>query len=105
MVGLKTTLMHLIRYRPITIQYPHEKRILPENYRGMLCLLRYEDGTEKSVGCGGGFRTAFNPLAHHDRRRISHDRWDRVLSSAVTLGRRESWRCSHRGRRPGWQPT
>jgi NADH-quinone oxidoreductase subunit I len=50
-VGMKTTFMHLIHYRPITIQYPHEKRTLPDNYRGMLGLLRYNDGTEKCVGC------------------------------------------------------
>ena len=50
-VGMKATLMHLIHYRPITIQYPHEKRALPDNYRGMLALLRYDDGTEKCVGC------------------------------------------------------
>ena len=50
-VGMKATLMHLLLYRPITIQYPHEKRALPDNYRGMLALLRYDDGTEKCVGC------------------------------------------------------
>ncbi len=50
-VGMKATLMHLLRYRPITIQYPHEKRALPDNYRGMLALLRYDDGIEKCVGC------------------------------------------------------
>ena len=50
-VGMKTTLSHLLRYRPITLQYPHEKRLLPENYRGMLALLQYDDGTEKCVGC------------------------------------------------------
>ncbi|MBS0153414.1 MAG: NADH-quinone oxidoreductase subunit NuoI [Nitrospira sp.] len=50
-VGMKTTLMHLLRYHPITIQYPHEKRTLPDNYRGMLGLLRYDDGTEKCIGC------------------------------------------------------
>ena len=50
-VGMKATLMHLLHYRPITIQYPHEKRALPNNYRGMLALLRYDDGTEKCVGC------------------------------------------------------
>jgi len=50
-VGMKTTLSHLFHYRPITLQYPHEKRLLPENYRGMLALLRYEDGTDKCVGC------------------------------------------------------
>ena len=50
-MGMNTTLSHLLHYRPITLQYPHEKRLLPENYRGMLALLRYEDGTEKCVGC------------------------------------------------------
>ncbi len=50
-MGMKVTLRHLLHYRPITLQYPHEKRLLPENYRGMLALLRYDDGTEKCVGC------------------------------------------------------
>jgi NADH-quinone oxidoreductase subunit I len=51
LVGMKATLAHLIHYKPITLQYPHEKRNLPDNYRGMLALLRYDDGTEKCVGC------------------------------------------------------
>ena len=46
LVGMKATLKHLLNYKPITLQYPHEKRILPDNYRGMLALLRYDDGTE-----------------------------------------------------------
>ncbi|MGE0277793.1 MAG: NADH-quinone oxidoreductase subunit NuoI [Nitrospiraceae bacterium] len=50
-VGMTATLRHLLRYRPITLQYPHEKRLLPDNYRGMLALLRYDDGTEKCIGC------------------------------------------------------
>ena len=50
-VGMKSTMSHLINYKPITLQYPHEKRVLPDNYRGMLALLRYDDGTEKCVGC------------------------------------------------------
>ena len=45
LVGMKATLSHLIHYKPVTLQYPHEKRTLPENYRGMLALLRYDDGT------------------------------------------------------------
>ena len=48
---MKATLTHLLHYKPITLQYPHEKRNLPDNYRGMLALLRYDDGTEKCVGC------------------------------------------------------
>ena len=51
LIGMKATLKHLLRYKPITLQYPHEKRTLPDNYRGMLALLRYDDGTEKCVGC------------------------------------------------------
>jgi NADH-quinone oxidoreductase subunit I len=35
-VGMQSTLRHLLHYNPITIQYPHEKRLFPENYRGML---------------------------------------------------------------------
>lgn len=50
-VGMMSTMSHLIHYKPITLQYPHEKRVLPDNYRGMLALLRYDDGTEKCVGC------------------------------------------------------
>jgi NADH-quinone oxidoreductase subunit I len=51
LVGMKATLTHLLRYKPVTQQYPHEKPILPDSYRGMLALLRYDDGTEKCVGC------------------------------------------------------
>lgn len=47
---MAATLRHL--FMPsVTMQYPHEKPILAGNYRGMLSLLRYDDGTEKCVGC------------------------------------------------------
>ena len=39
LVGMKATLTHLLNYKPITLQYPHEKRLLPDNYRGMLVLV------------------------------------------------------------------
>jgi len=26
LIGMKATLKHLLHYRPITLQYPHEKR-------------------------------------------------------------------------------
>ena len=35
---MKATLKHLLHYKPITLQYPHEKRSLPDSYRGMLSL-------------------------------------------------------------------
>src|SRR2546428_12832640 len=51
LVGMKTTLRHLLHYKPITLQDPHEQRALPDSSRGMLPLLRYDDGIEKCVGC------------------------------------------------------
>ena len=45
-VGMKATLMHLLRYRPITIQCPHEKKALPDNYRGMLGSRGYDHGKD-----------------------------------------------------------
>ena len=48
--GLALTFKHLF-VKSITIQYPHEKPVLSQNYRGMLCLLKYDDGTDKCVGC------------------------------------------------------
>lgn len=50
LIGMKATLRHL--FTPsITLQYPHEKKVLEPNYRGMIALLRYDDGVEKCVGC------------------------------------------------------
>ena len=51
LIGMKQTLKHLLKYRPITLEYPHVKKPLPLNYRGMLALLKYDDETEKCVGC------------------------------------------------------
>lgn len=49
--GMALTFGHL--FKPtVTIQYPWVKKPLPPNYRGLLSLLRYDDGTEKCVGCG-----------------------------------------------------
>jgi len=50
-LGMTATLKHLLHYRTVTFQYPHERQVLPDNYRGLLALLRYDDGTEKCVGC------------------------------------------------------
>lgn len=49
--GMWLTLKHLLVKRTVTFQYPHEKRELPDGYRGILVHLRYDDGTEKCVGC------------------------------------------------------
>lgn len=48
--AMKVTFKHMF-HRPITFQYPREKRTIPDTHRGALGLLRYDDGTERCVGC------------------------------------------------------
>lgn len=49
-IALKLTFKHVF-VREVTLQYPHEKLSLPDTHRGALCLLRYENGEERCVGC------------------------------------------------------
>ncbi|MCC6499473.1 MAG: NADH-quinone oxidoreductase subunit NuoI [Anaerolineales bacterium] len=37
--------------RPVTIQYPEEKRPVRQRFRGRHVLKRYENGLEKCIGC------------------------------------------------------
>jgi len=37
--------------KPVTFEYPREKRTIPDAHRGALGLLRYDDGEERCVGC------------------------------------------------------
>ncbi len=48
--AMKVTFKHMA-HRPITFQYPREERRIPDAHRGALGLLRYDDGTERCVGC------------------------------------------------------
>lgn len=48
--GFATTLKHLGR-KPITEQYPEEKRELPERSRARIVLTRDPDGAERCVAC------------------------------------------------------
>ncbi len=48
--GLRVTFRHIFA-KEVTLQYPREKLSLPSTHRGALCLLRYEDGEERCVGC------------------------------------------------------
>lgn len=48
--GFATTAKHLLR-RPITEQYPEEKRVLPERARARIVLTRDPDGRERCVAC------------------------------------------------------
>ena len=48
--GLKLVFMQM--FQPyVTLQYPHVRHEIPDGYRGIMSLLRYEDGTERCVGC------------------------------------------------------
>jgi len=49
--GLKTTLGHVTDYRPVTQQYPEQKPVLPQHYRGVHRLNRDEKGRVKCVAC------------------------------------------------------
>ena len=48
--AMKLTFKHMF-HKPVTFQYPREKRVIPDAHRGALGLLRYEDGVERCVGC------------------------------------------------------
>ncbi|HEX6269213.1 MAG TPA: NADH-quinone oxidoreductase subunit NuoI [Anaerolineales bacterium] len=48
--GLGTTLKMMVE-RPVTIQYPEEKRKVHPRFRGRHVLKRYENGLEKCIGC------------------------------------------------------
>jgi NADH-quinone oxidoreductase subunit I len=48
--GLGTTLKMMFE-RPVTIQYPEEKRQVRQRFRGRHILRRYENGLERCIGC------------------------------------------------------
>ena len=48
--GLWTTLK-MIAEKPVTIQYPEEKRQVSKRFRGRHELKRYDNGLEKCIGC------------------------------------------------------
>src|SRR5512135_1142653 len=48
--GLGTTLRSMFE-RPVTVQYPEEKRQVRPRFRGRHVLKRYDNGLEKCIGC------------------------------------------------------
>src|SRR5512143_1629729 len=48
--GLGTTLKMMVD-RPVTYQYPEQKRELRQRFRGRHVLKRYDNGLEKCIGC------------------------------------------------------
>ena len=49
--GMLVTLKHLFK-KPVTIDYPKQKKPMAPRYRGKHYLERYDDGTERCVCCG-----------------------------------------------------
>lgn len=49
--GLALTLKHFFR-RPVTLQYPEEKRPVPSRFRGRPALVFNPDGLPRCVACG-----------------------------------------------------
>jgi NADH-quinone oxidoreductase subunit I len=48
--GLMTTFRELLS-KPVTVQYPEEKRPVSRRFKGRHVLNRYENGLEKCIGC------------------------------------------------------
>jgi len=48
--GLWTTMRSMLE-KPVTIQYPEEKRPVRTRFKGRHVLKRYENGLEKCIGC------------------------------------------------------
>ena len=48
--GLKTTFGNMLK-KPITLQYPEERPVIPDNYRGVPTLVKDPNGREKCVSC------------------------------------------------------
>ena len=48
--GMATTLSMMFR-KPVTIQYPEQKREVRQRFKGRHVLKRYENGLEKCIGC------------------------------------------------------
>jgi NADH-quinone oxidoreductase subunit I len=48
--GLAITFKHMVK-RPLTVQYPEEKRPMPPRFRGSIVLTRDPDGEERCVAC------------------------------------------------------
>jgi len=49
--GMAMTFRHLFR-KPVTFDYPNQKREQSPRFRGIHRLQRHEDGLERCVGCG-----------------------------------------------------
>lgn len=57
-IGIKTVIKGLLLSfsyflkKPVTLQYPHKKKVIAERYRGSIRLKRNETGELKCIACG-----------------------------------------------------
>ncbi len=49
--GLALSLSYLFK-KPVTLQYPHEKKKIADRYRGSIRLKRNDEGALKCIACG-----------------------------------------------------
>jgi NADH-quinone oxidoreductase subunit I len=49
--GLLTTLRAFFAEKPVTVNYPEEKRLVRTRFRGRHVLRRYDNGLERCIGC------------------------------------------------------
>lgn len=49
--GLFTTMKTMFTEKPITVQYPEQKRSVRPRFKGRHFLRRYENGLERCIGC------------------------------------------------------
>ena len=50
LIGMGVTFKNMLS-KPVTFQYPEQKRVMPDRYRGRHFLNRDEDGKERCIGC------------------------------------------------------
>ncbi|MEM4658473.1 MAG: NADH-quinone oxidoreductase subunit I [Candidatus Methanosuratincola sp.] len=49
--GLATTIRHILRFKPVTVEYPEEVKELPPRYRGLHILPADDEGKIRCVAC------------------------------------------------------
>ncbi len=45
------TVLKSVAEKPVTLQYPEQKRVMTERFKGRHYLRRYDNGLEKCIGC------------------------------------------------------
>jgi len=50
LIGLATVFKHMFQ-KPVTVQFPEERKKYPERFKGRHALKRYDDGMERCIGC------------------------------------------------------